>query len=58
MHKAWSISQVNEGNFKNEVSAVVYIYSKAKLYVVIIYYVDKYTGFYDVVSQNREYSLQ
>ena len=43
MPKAWSVSQAKEGNFEHEVSAVVYIYSKAKLYVVISCCVDKYT---------------
>ena len=37
MHKAWSISQAKEGNFKNEVNAVVHIYSEEKLYVGISY---------------------
>ena len=36
----------------------MYIYSKAKLYVVISCCDDKYTVFYDVVGQNHEYSLQ
>ena len=58
MPKAWSILQAKEGNFKHEVSAVVHIYRKEKLYVVISCCVDKYTGFYDVVGQNCEYSLQ
>ena len=39
-------------------SVVVYVYSKAKLYVLISCCVDKYTGFYVMVDQNREYSLQ
>ena len=33
--KAWSISQTEKGNFKNEVSAVLCVYNKAKLCVVM-----------------------
>ena len=33
--KAWNVSQVKEGNFENKVSAVVCVYSEAKLCVVM-----------------------
>ena len=32
--KAWRVSLVKEGNFENEVSVVVRVYSEAKLCVV------------------------
>ena len=41
---------MEEGNSENEVSTVLYVYNKAKLYVVISYFVDKYTMFYAVVG--------
>ena len=33
--RVWSISQTEKGNLKNEISAVVCVYSKAKLCVVM-----------------------
>ena len=57
MPRAWSISQAKEEDFGNEVSVVVYVYSEAKLYVVISCCVDKYIGFHTVVGKNREHSL-
>ena len=35
MPKAWSVSEAKEGNFENEDSAVVCVYRKAKIYVVM-----------------------
>ena len=53
--RAWSISQTEKWNLENEVSAVVYVCSKEKLYVVMNDFVYKKMWLSVMIGQNRKY---